>query len=234
MEMIQILLIIELINDVTRSCVASTAKFFASATVATISGVTASHDDQHKCYVSRYSHWNRFIPLFVCGLFDEISDIQRETSAMWINIGEQYGSENREELKDASTYDDLIESYPEATERPTLGCRVLVKKVIFNVLQSNLNDLKDWQIRVRIQGIKLLYQLILHAERHVIILADKMLSALPQVIDFSCNHSKQVLTYLFFNFRLQKMKARMLSLKPKNVLHYSDVFSRRKFTANFL
>ncbi|XP_055351070.1 dynein axonemal assembly factor 5-like isoform X2 [Paramacrobiotus metropolitanus] len=141
-------------------------------------------------FPDRYSHWNRFIPLFICGLFDVIAEVRAECDVLWRDIGQQYEAENHDEVQQAAELDfdrsaetggNFPSNFTEnsSAERPLLGCRLLVQRVLFNVIQSNLNDLKDWQESVRLQAIKLLQQLLRHAEVSSVVVIDKVLAALP-------------------------------------------------------
>ncbi|GAU88003.1 hypothetical protein RvY_00776 [Ramazzottius varieornatus] len=132
-------------------------------------------------HIDRYSYWNRLVPLFLSGLSDSFPDICGEAQRMWILVGQQYEAENREELKDQLDYETLPDNYPTDRPRPILGCRILVKRILYPVLPSVLNDLKDWQETIRIHALKLLFQMILHGESQVIISMNKVLPALAQV-----------------------------------------------------
>ena len=136
----------------------------------------------------RYSYWNRLVPLLLSGLFDELPDVQRETRRLWREIGAQYAKENRDEIREKyGTGEDeatMIGTHLGEGARPSLGCRVLVQRIFFNVLPLVINDLKDWQENIRIQSLRLLHQMLLHAERHAVILLDKIFSALSQVTHF--------------------------------------------------
>ena len=118
-------------------------------------------------HIDRYSYWSRLVPLFLSGLSDEQLGILGEARRQWTLIGQQYEAENREELKDEIDYGNIPENYPLIQERPILGCRILVKRILYPVLPSILNDLKDWQENIRVHALKILFQMILHGESQV-------------------------------------------------------------------
>lgn len=62
--------------------------------------------------------------------------------------------------------DSTPENYPDYIQRPTIGCRALVKRSL-QVLNSILHEMEDWKDDVRLHSTKLLTQIVIHSEDHL-------------------------------------------------------------------
>lgn len=112
----------------------------------------------------RYSHFSKILPLILCCLVDETSDVREEIQAGWIRVGAQYYEENEEELKVYALTDEPPEKYPTEITRPTLGCRHLVQRNL-KMVNIILNEMEEWKENVRLHATRLLGQVVIHAEK---------------------------------------------------------------------
>lgn len=108
---------------------------------------------------------------FLCifgSLKDEIVDIQNEIRSRFIECGEKYFRENEIELQKIELIDSEFpcSNYIEtvAKERPTLGCRALVQRSL-RMIGIILKELSDWKAPVRLHSLKLLWEMVLFAEK---------------------------------------------------------------------
>ncbi|KAG5672460.1 hypothetical protein PVAND_002587 [Polypedilum vanderplanki] len=115
----------------------------------------------------RYSLFEQIIPLVLCCLTDEIQEVRDEIENLWIEAGDLYYEENQVELQPLVLVDTIPDNYPELiTNRPTLGCRALVRKSL-RVLNAVLHEMEDWKEDVRLHATKLLMQIVIHSEEHL-------------------------------------------------------------------
>lgn len=66
-------------------------------------------------------------------------------------------------MPQCANYSELV-----APQRPTIGCRALVERAI-RATPIILNELQDWKEEVRIHSLRLLWQIILHAEKAIMV-----------------------------------------------------------------
>lgn len=118
-------------------------------------------------------------------LHDEIVEIQVEIQKLFIECGNKYYAENEMELQKI----ELLESEqlarkmtattamsseapaatvatnpPSATIRPSLGCRAIVQRSL-RMIDIVVRELSDWKEMVRLHSLKLLWQIVWHAEK---------------------------------------------------------------------
>ncbi|XP_014783487.1 dynein axonemal assembly factor 5 [Octopus bimaculoides] len=132
--------------------------------------------------LDRYSYHHKLIPLLLTSINDSQPSIQESAIAFWHDIGLKYEKENESDLKDQLDFpEEEPKHFPPDTERPNLGCRVLVNRHLSKILPGLMNDLKDWVPATRIQASSLLCVLLLNAERsitqHLQILLSGMVTA---------------------------------------------------------
>lgn len=89
--------------------------------------------------------------------------MKAEIQKLWINAGDQYYLENQNELQSLIQIDGLPLNYPQYLERPTIGCRALVRRSL-QVLNAVLHEMEDWKEEVRLHSTKLLMQIVVHSE----------------------------------------------------------------------
>lgn len=101
-------------------------------------------------------------------LKDELTEIQTEINALFIECGKKYFEENEKELQRIELIDhefpcsNYIETV--AKERPTLGCRALVQRSL-RMVDILLKEMLDWKEPVRLHSLKLLWEVVLFAEK---------------------------------------------------------------------
>lgn len=99
---------------------------------------------------------------------DDFEDIQSEIRGLFIKCGEKYFEENEQELQRIELIDTEFpcSNYVEtvAKERPPLGCRALVQRSL-RMIGILLNEMVDWKESVRLHSLKLLWEVVLYAER---------------------------------------------------------------------
>ncbi|KAG8196959.1 hypothetical protein JTE90_009018 [Oedothorax gibbosus] len=141
----------------------------------------------------RYSYFHRLIPLLLSALYDDVEEIRSKALDLWIKAGNQYLSENEKDFKDLIDYPrpDPVD-YPESASRPTLGCRTLVQRHLYNILQPLLNDIGDWVVETRVKTSQVLYSLVLHAEDKITI---KLPSVLEGILLGAVDDNKEVVEY---------------------------------------
>lgn len=110
----------------------------------------------------RYSFFERILPLILCCLSDETPEVVQEISLKWKEAGELYFQENEAELQGQLLLDKKVDGI----ERPTLGCRALVKRSL-KVLDIILREMEDWKEEVRLHATKLLKQIVIHSEDYL-------------------------------------------------------------------
>lgn len=105
---------------------------------------------------------------FLSSLKDDFEDIQNEIRDLFIKCGEKYFEENEQELQRIELVDSEFpcSNYVEtvAKERPTLGCRALVQRSL-RMIGIILNEMVDWKESVRLHSLKLLWEVVLYAEK---------------------------------------------------------------------
>lgn len=101
-------------------------------------------------------------------LKDDLIDIREEINALFIRCGDQYFEENEKELRRIELIDHEFpcSNYTEtvAKKRPTLGCRALVQKSL-RMIQIIVKEIQDWKEPVRLHSLKLLWEVVLFAEK---------------------------------------------------------------------
>ncbi|XP_055298477.1 dynein axonemal assembly factor 5 [Sitodiplosis mosellana] len=116
----------------------------------------------------RYSFFERIVPLVLCCLKDDLADIREEINLLFIHCGDQYFEENEKELQRIELIDheypcsNYIETV--AKKRPTLGCRALVQKSL-RMINIIVKEIQDWKEPVRLHSLKLLWEVVLFAEK---------------------------------------------------------------------
>lgn len=95
-------------------------------------------------------------------------DIQTEISALFIECGEKYFEENQKELQKIELIDTGFpcSNYTEsvAKVRPSLGCRALVQRSL-RMINIITREMLDWKEPVRLHSLKLLWEVVLYAEK---------------------------------------------------------------------
>lgn len=114
----------------------------------------------------RYGLFERIMPLVLTGLNDDTSEVRDEIRRLWIDAGELYYQENQADLQDLEMIDKIPDNYPPHLQRPTLGCRAMVKRAL-QVLNSILHEMEDWKDDVRLHSTKLLMQVVIHCENNL-------------------------------------------------------------------
>ncbi|XP_031627918.1 dynein assembly factor 5, axonemal [Contarinia nasturtii] len=116
----------------------------------------------------RYSFFERIVPLVLCCLKDDLVDIREEINTHFIRCGEQFFDENQQELQRIELIDH---EYPCSNyvalvtkTRPTLGCRALVEKSL-RMINIIVKEMLDWKEPVRLHSLKLLWEVVLFAEK---------------------------------------------------------------------
>lgn len=97
-----------------------------------------------------------------------MTDIQTEISALFIECGEKYFEENQKELQKIELIDIGFpcSNYTESVTkvRPTLGCRALVQRSL-RMINIITREMLDWKEPVRLHSLKLLWEVVLYAEK---------------------------------------------------------------------
>lgn len=105
---------------------------------------------------------------FSFSLKDELSEIREEINAQFIRCGEQYFMENEKELQKIELIDHEFpcSNYNEnvCEQRPTLGCRAMVQRSL-RMVSIIVKEILDWKEPVRLHSLKLLWEVILFAEK---------------------------------------------------------------------
>ena len=100
-------------------------------------------------------------------LCDETKDVANEIFDLWSKCGEQYYSENENELQKIEIVDHCLKTYPNNLNRPTLGCRAIVQRSL-RIIAVIMKEAGDWKANVRLNSLKLLWQVILHCEQSIL------------------------------------------------------------------
>lgn len=79
--------------------------------------------------------------------------------------------------------------------RPSLGCRILVQRHLFNIVPALVRDIDDWVPETRIKSSQVLFSLILHAEDKMTI---KLPSALEGILKGAGDEKKEVVEHVRF------------------------------------
>lgn len=95
-------------------------------------------------------------------------DIQTEINAHFIECGAKYFDENQQELQKIELIDTEFpcSKYTESVSkvRPTLGCRALVQRSL-RMINIITKEMIDWSESVRLHALKLLWEVVLYAEK---------------------------------------------------------------------
>lgn len=106
--------------------------------------------------------------MFFFSLKDEIPEIKAEINTIFIECGQKYFEENEKELQRIELIDNEFpcSNYLETVtkERPTLGCRALVQQSL-RMVEIILKEMLDWKEPVRMHSLKLLWEVVLFAEK---------------------------------------------------------------------
>lgn len=103
------------------------------------------------------------ILLHTKSLQDDNESIRTEIEILWKKCGEQYYNENETELSQIEMVDHQPDNYPPNVNRPSLGCRSIVKRSL-RIVPSVALEIREWREEIRIHSLKLLYQIVLHSE----------------------------------------------------------------------
>lgn len=99
---------------------------------------------------------------------DDFHDIREEVSAQFVRCGEKYFEENEKELQKIELIDHEFpcSNYTETVckQRPTLGCRALVQRSL-RMIVIIVKEMLDWKESVRLHSLKLLWEVVLFAEK---------------------------------------------------------------------
>lgn len=155
-----------------------------------VDGYSTYSTDIH--FSREYCHWfcagKRFKVRIRCfanscvhfhSLKDETVEIREEIRSEFIVCGQKYYEENEKELQKLELIDgewpcdDYVGKV--SAIRPTLGCRALVQRSL-RMVSIILVEMQDWKVEVRLHALKLLWQVICHAEKAF---AVKFLETLP-------------------------------------------------------
>ncbi|GJQ73535.1 hypothetical protein Trydic_g13886 [Trypoxylus dichotomus] len=119
-------------------------------------------------YRDRYSFFHKLLPLILTGLNDEVLETRQEAHRLWNIIGQQYQTENENDLKDQLDYlTEIPKHYPKHLTRPNLGCRVLVQRNVSKLAKAISKELLSWQSDIRVRCSQLLCSIVLHAEADI-------------------------------------------------------------------
>lgn len=101
-------------------------------------------------------------------LKDDLVGIREEINAAFIRCGDQYFEENEKELQRIELIDHEFpcSNYVELVTktRPTLGCRALVEKSL-RMINIIVKEMLDWKEEVRLHSLRLLWEVVLFAEK---------------------------------------------------------------------
>lgn len=99
-------------------------------------------------------------------LSEDVFEVKAQIKNLWIEAGHLYYLENQNELQSLNQIDEMPSNYPDFLERPTIGCRALVRRSL-QVLNAVLHEMEDWKEDVRLHSTKLLMQIVIHSEDHL-------------------------------------------------------------------
>lgn len=148
-------------------------------------------------FQDRYSYFYKILPLMLPLLEEQVPEIQTLARAGWEKAGLIWLQENKskdEKLKDELDFsDDSAAHYPDNIVRPSLGCRTLVARNQHLLLPGIYNDLNDWVAETRVKAAEMLYVMMIHVEKDVILHIEKVLECLsaackddePSVVELS-------------------------------------------------
>lgn len=95
-------------------------------------------------------------------------EIRTEINQQFMLCGKKYYEENEAELQKLTLIENAYpcENYCEtvAKERPTLGCRALVERSL-RMVNIIVIEMSDWKESVRVHSLRLLWELVLFAEK---------------------------------------------------------------------
>ncbi|XP_042905672.1 dynein axonemal assembly factor 5 isoform X2 [Parasteatoda tepidariorum] len=116
----------------------------------------------------RYSYFPRLIPIILSTLYDEVLEVRSKGKELWHKSGNQYLKENDKDYKDLIDFpQETPKNYPNAEDRPPVGCRILVQRNSYKIFPPLLTELSDWLADTRIKCSKVLYSIILHSEEKI-------------------------------------------------------------------
>lgn len=108
------------------------------------------------------------LSILFSSLKDDFDDIRNEIYGLFQKCGEKYFQENEQELQrteligsefPCSKYTETV-----AKQRPPLGCRAMVERSL-RMIGIMLNEMQDWKESVRLHSLKLLWEVVLYAEK---------------------------------------------------------------------
>lgn len=151
-------------------------------------------------------------PFFIVhSLKDDLIDIRDEIHALFIRCGDQYFEENEKELQRIELIDHEYpcSNYVEtvAQKRPTLGCRALVQKSL-RMTSIIIKEIQDWKEPVRLHSLKLLWEVVLFAEKAF---TCKFMEIFPVLAKACQDDEKSVVT-----------EAKRVSFLMGQLLNYND------------
>lgn len=97
-------------------------------------------------------------------MHDEIVDIQVEINKLFVECGNKYFTENEMELQKIELLECDERPQRTSTIRPSLGCRAIVQRSL-RMIDIVVRELSDWMEMVRLHSLKLLWQIVRHAEK---------------------------------------------------------------------
>ena len=113
----------------------------------------------------RYSFWYKLLTLMLNGIHDEVPEIRKLCVEKFHAGGRQWEQENEEEIKDLVDF-----GLPEDSDRPPLGCRILVEREFSKILPGLMKDIGDWTVEIRLQSAGLLKTLLEYCEAKYVLL----------------------------------------------------------------
>lgn len=115
---------------------------------------------------------------------DDNETIRNEIAILWQECGQQYYNENETELSQIEMVDHIPDGYPTSIQRPSLGCRSIVKRSL-RIISTVAHEIREWREEIRIHSLKLLYQIVLHSEKA---LSVKIIDIFPSLCE-SCTYN---------------------------------------------
>lgn len=125
----------------------------------------------------RYSFWYKLLTLMLNGVHDEVPEIRKLCVEKFHAGGRQWEKENEEEIKDLVDF-----GLPEDSDRPPLGCRILVEREFSKILPGLMKDICDWTVEIRLQSAGLLKTLLEYCEAKATMHFEKTLGCLLKAV----------------------------------------------------